>query len=233
MTMKRFLLPLFACIAMALPTAANTPMLDGPGMQTINYQLYADILLNAWNNPESVPLDYFHDIARKLAMTDTDSIVEVGPFDQETETQMKEYTFFAAKGGRIIHELVPVTPDMPEGSGEGFTDSIAFRPDGNDRFIVFAANIACVVGEQPEQYSVDYSDYGSVRFAFSKCEERDNVLYCLLAKTGFKLSNEEENLYVGTEAETGEPDWGTVIYANDIEEDDGTMLYWIEITSNL
>ena len=227
MTMKQILLSLIACLALALPTTANTPPIDRPG------QLYADILFNTWNNPEAVPLGYFHNIAKDLAMTDTDSIVEVQPFDQETGTQMKEYTFFAAKGGRIIHELVPAAPDAPESAGEGLTDSIAFRPDGTGTFIAFAANIACAVGEKPEQYSVDYSDYGSVRFAFNKSEDRDNVLYCLLAKTGFKLSKEEENLYVGTEAETGEPDWGTVIYANDIEEDDGTMLYWIEITSNL
>lgn len=218
---------------MALPSTANTPMLDGPGMQMLNYPLYADKLLNAWYNPEPVPLDYFLNIAKDLAMTDTDSIVEVGPLDEETGTQLKEYTLFAATGGRIIHEYVPVTPDMPEGNGEGLTDSIAFKTDGSDHFIAFVANIACVVGETPEQYSVDYSDYGSVRFAFSNRYARDRVLDCLLDKTGFKLSQEEENLYMGTEDETGEPDWGTVIYANDIEEDDGTMLYWIEITSNL
>ena len=64
-------------------------------------------------------------------------------------------------------------------------------------------------------------------------EDRDGVLAALLDITGFKLVEEEENIYAGREKDTGDIDWGTVIYANDIAEDNGLLLHWVELTTNL
>lgn len=216
---------------MLLPSGAQEPfMLDGPTMQRMNPFYYANEMIEAWTCREPMPMERFHGLARELSLIVTDSIVEIGTIDDEADTPLRDVTFFAARGCEIIHEKgrkVPVTPEDPE---DAIFEAIEFKSTNDGPITIMAVNIGSV---EPNKYQFELSECGSIRFAFSREEDRDSVLAALLDITGFKLVEEEENIYAGREKDTGDIDWGTVIYANDIAEDNGLLLHWVELTTNL